>query len=394
MLRRVFRAIGNAFIAIAFVAGVSTPGVVMLSRTAAPKTATTENRVLAARPEWSWDLASIQEFPQAFEKYFDDVFGLRDALTRWHHLANFRVFGISPTSTVVVGKQDWLFLDISMKMFRRETACHEPLLRFQTNLLQQRHDWLTAQGIKYLVVIVPNKPEVYPQYVPSATHQPFPESFGDRFTAYAKEHCTFEVLNLRPALVAASQSEQTYGPGDCHWNDFGGYTGYREIIKALADDFPQLKPLDLTDCTRETRQVTGDVMRIAGFPDITEPRNFIAPVQRRATGLDAWRGIRDWTVTTHVYDERLPTAVILHDSFMTAPSPFLAEHFQTATFRWIYAEFDAAVIAEQKPDIVIQEMVERTIPQLHVNPPEVVPQRSQPAARPPLAVRPQTTTIR
>jgi alginate O-acetyltransferase complex protein AlgJ len=394
MFRRVFRFIGNVLVAMAFVAGISTPAAVMLMREEAPATAATENRVLAERPEWSWNRAAIESFPAAFEKHFDDAFGLRDALTRWHHLANFRVFGNSPTSTVVVGQDGWLFLDYSMKMFRRETPCHEPLLRLQTNLLQQRHDWLAARGIKYLVVIVPNKPEVYPQNVPAATSQPSPESFADRFEAYAKQHCTFEILNLRPALVEASKSELTFGPGDCHWNDFGGFVGYREIIETLSTDFHQLKPIGLADCTRDTREVTADLMHIMGFPELKEPRVFIAPTVRRAQGLDAWRGIKGWTVTTHVDDARLPTAVILHDSFMTAPSPFLAEHFQTATFRWIYAQFDAAAIEQEKPDIVIQEMVERTIPQLHFNPPEILPQHSQPVARPPIAARPQATITR
>lgn len=59
MFRRAVRFIGNMLIGAAFVAGVSTPGVIMLLRTEAPATAATENRVLASRPGWSWDRTAI-----------------------------------------------------------------------------------------------------------------------------------------------------------------------------------------------------------------------------------------------------------------------------------------------------------------------------------------------
>ncbi|MBA3311871.1 MAG: hypothetical protein H0T47_01070 [Planctomycetaceae bacterium] len=389
MARRIVKALSDLLAVLAFVVGISTPGVVMLTRAETPE-ATTENRALAAQPTWSWDWNAASDYPAAFEKFFDDAFGFRATLTRWHHLANFHAFGISPTSTVVVGKDGWLFLDYSMKMYRRETRCTEPELRLQTRLLQERHDWLAAQGIKYLVVLVPNKPEVYPQFVPTATYQPTPESYSDRLEAYAKSHGSFEVLNLRPALIEASKDTATFGASDCHWNAFGGYVGYREIINRLAGLVPGLAPpLTPQQCVMETRPATGDLMHIMGFPELMEPRIFMKPANPRSRGLEQWRGIRGWSVVTNVDDDRLPKAVILHDSFMTAPSPFLAEHFQTANFRWIYTDFDTVAIAELKPDVVIQELVERSVHELHRNPPELAVPNSGPViVHPPLAAGP------
>ena len=376
---RIVRNTSNTLTTLAFVALISAPAVVMLTQES-PTIATTENRRLARMPDWSWDWAAISNFPNAFEKYFSDAFGLRPTLTHWHHSVCFRVFGKSPTDMVVVGKDDWLFLDLSMQMYRRDVSFTDEEVALQASLLQQRHDWLAWRGIKYLVVLVPNKPEVYPEYVPAHTHQRWPENHTDRLEAYAKSHCSFEVLNLRPILAEARKQHETYNPADCHWNDFGAYIGYRAVIDRLTKHFPDMKPLTLEECSVETRQATGDLMWMIGLQEITEPRIFITPKTPRAQGT--WSGVYDATVVMTVDDERLPKAVVMHDSFMTAMHPFLEQHFRETTFRRVYSKIDPRPIVQRKPDIVIQEIVERAMHDLTKNPPHVrvpeTPKRPQP----------------
>lgn len=375
----IVRVLSRAFTALAFVGLVSTPAIVMLTQPP-PTIATSEKRRLARFPDWSWDSVAMNAFPAGFEKYFNDAFGLRPTLTYWHHLASFRLFGKSPTDTVVVGKENWLFLDHSMQMYRRDLSFTDEEVALQARLLQQRHDWLAWRGIKYLVVLVPNKPEVYPEYVPAHSYQHWPENHTDRLEAYAKEHCTFEVLNLRPILTEARTEHSTYNPADCHWNDYGAYVGYRSIVDRLARHFPNMKPLSLEECSVETRQATGDLMWMIGLQEITEPRIFIKPKAPRAQGT--WSGAYDATVVMTVDDEQLPKAVVMHDSFMTAMHPFLEQHFRETTFRRVYSKIDPRPIVQRKPDIVIQEIVERAMHDLTKNPPHVrvpeTPNRPQP----------------
>jgi hypothetical protein len=51
---------------------------------------------------------------------------------------------------------------------------------------------------------------------------------------------------------------------------------------------------------------------------------------------------------------------MFRDSFSTAMLPYLAEHFRSAVFLW--RSFDATVVEQEKPDIVIEEIAERVIP--------------------------------
>jgi hypothetical protein len=53
------------------------------------------------------------------------------------------------------------------------------------------------------------------------------------------------------------------------------------------------------------------------------------------------------------------SAVVVHDSFVLPMQPFLARHFRRSTF--LRAVFAPEVIAAERPDLVIEEMVERVL---------------------------------
>ncbi len=55
---------------------------------------------------------------------------------------------------------------------------------------------------------------------------------------------------------------------------------------------------------------------------------------------------------------RLPRAVVFRDSFASRLAPFLSEHFSRAVYLW-QNDFDANVVLEEHPDVVIQEIVGR-----------------------------------
>jgi hypothetical protein len=55
----------------------------------------------------------------------------------------------------------------------------------------------------------------------------------------------------------------------------------------------------------------------------------------------------------------LPSAVVFHDSFVPAGlEPLLSEHFRRVVYLW-QNEFDVDTIARERPDLVVEEKVER-----------------------------------
>jgi len=60
----------------------------------------------------------------------------------------------------------------------------------------------------------------------------------------------------------------------------------------------------------------------------------------------------------------MPNAVMFHDSFGKSMMPFLSESFGTVRYvdgQWVGSTDMDAIIAETRPDVVIEELVERNI---------------------------------
>ena len=69
---------------------------------------------------------------------------------------------------------------------------------------------------------------------------------------------------------------------------------------------------------------------------------------------------------------RLPQALVLRDSFGEALIPFLAESFRRTVYVWQDAPtFDRDLVVKERPDVVIQEMVERKLAHPDLAPPEL-----------------------
>jgi len=397
MARKPIRSVFDVVTASVFSLAIVIPLAAMTVRTEAPDVST-ENRLPAPKPDWPADRAALAAFPQAFEKYFNDYFGFRQRLNRLHNVAWFHVFGISPHPIVAAGKERTLFVCHEMDNLRAEKPISHELLAWKSKILQQRHDWLAAQGIKYLVVIVPNKATLYPELAPSSVVPMNPKGPAAQLEEHLKKYTNIPVLNLTHTLAEAKAKgdRQIYPHLDAHWNEYGAYVGYRAIVGKLADWFPGMTPIPQDRCVIEERDAPGDLAHIMGFPDLSEKRLFMRPVTHRSKGIDKWGGVLNQSIESNIDDPTLPRAVIMHDSFMTAERLFLGEHFSKARFRWIYTDFDANAVLETKPHVVIHQMIERTVVNgIAVNPAIVTVPPTGPMVEPlPIAERPGDAVVR
>jgi hypothetical protein len=82
-----------------------------------------------------------------------------------------------------------------------------------------------------------------------------------------------------------------------------------------------------------------------------------------ATRGAAWSAANHWRIVSEQPGADLPTAVVFHDSFMGLwLAGLLAQHFGRVVFD--SRPFDQALIDSEHPDIVINEAVERYLPQV------------------------------
>lgn len=65
-------------------------------------------------------------------------------------------------------------------------------------------------------------------------------------------------------------------------------------------------------------------------------------------------------VATECTGADLPRAVVFRDSFFVALIPLLSEHLSRALYIW-HCPFDATIIERERPQLVIEEAVERRL---------------------------------
>jgi hypothetical protein len=321
------------------------------------------------------NLSLIKSHPQAFlkgiELYYNDHFGFRNTLIQAYSITKVLGMGESPSPKVIVGKKGWLFLRTDggfneLDYYRSISPFTPEQLADWKRTLEQKNNLLASQGIRYIFVIAPNKTTIYPEFLPESINRVRQESRLDQLVAYLRANSNVIILDLRDSLLAAKSKNLIYARRDTHWNDLGAFVAYQEIIKRLAIWYPNLKALPRSDFELNVSYDDSDLINMVGLTDILKdeileliPRN-----PRLANRIDGEIYKPDvpkfqQPFATELQDSSLPRVVMFRDSFTSALSPFLSEHFKRILYLW--QDFDLEVVKKERPDIVIEEMVERRL---------------------------------
>ncbi len=328
----------------------------------------TEKRFLASAPGLDGQLGTWLAFPRAFEAWYDDHVGFRTALIRANAFMRIEAFGVSPTESLIVGKDDWLFFgDPDAIAHYRGTAPLSPAaLERWARVVIERRDWLSAQGVAYLLVLVPDKHLVYPEFMPASLPRIGDVHPLDQLATYLAQETDVPVLDLRPTLLDAKKTTRVYHRTDSHWNDVGAHFAYSAILERLRGLVPALADADVTpvEYTREDTPGLG-LASIVGLQSVyreellgaekTAPRSSPRP-EHRARYAERERTLQP--LAHGVDDARLPRAVVFRDSFGNALIPYLSENFSRILYVW-NRDVDPRVVEIERPDVVIQEVVGR-----------------------------------
>jgi alginate O-acetyltransferase complex protein AlgJ len=292
---------------------------------------------------------------------------------QWQAAFRLQVLRVSPSPTVVRGKDGWLFYadDGALDDHLNVVPLSDADLRRWTTTLQHTQDWLAARGIAYLFVIAPDKHAVYPEFLPDGLQRRPGPSRADQVVAHLRTHSTVQVLDLRPALLDAKRDARIYHRTDSHWNDLGALVASQQILGRLHEltggRLPSLAPAPASAFDRRDGRAPGkDLARMLGLEtwlSEDDPRlrahdaraRVVDPPDRQAgddPGYDIGR------IATEVAQPDLPRAVVYRDSFGSALVPFLSEHFSRALYLWEY-DVDPRTIDHERPQVVIHEWASR-----------------------------------
>ena len=327
------------------------------------------------RPMAPWPAFALStSFPPNFEHAFADRFGGRDVLIRAHHASLLEFFGVSALATVMPGRAGWYYwlgedgssLD---RHYRGVADFPKSYVDATTAELIRRNDWLAARGIAYVVAIVPEKFTIYPEFLPSwvaKSAQPSPYDF----VVAALQASRVALIDLRPALRAAKARDRVYYQTDSHWNYNGALIGYDTIMREAQRQLPANRMSKIVPAQRPTYNpgidfYSGDLIGMLGLPGRIR-ENDVAPLGKVLADTTSRCAKRvdppvAPDIESYVCDRpELPRAVVYRDSMAIPLIPMLAENFSRVIFV-SSRNLDPALIEREKPDIVIEEMVERTL---------------------------------
>ena len=360
----------DAIVATLFGAALALTGLAAL-KTPAQTTLDLENRSIAAWPRF----APSPTFTADFERAFGDRFGARTALFRLHHVALAELFGVSPVANVLLGRDDWLyFLGEDGKSldrhFRGTLATAEADIVAVTAELRRRERFLASLNIPYVITIVPEKFTIYPEHLPSWAVKSAAPTPLDRLATALLAEPRLRFVDLRASLRAGKTGAQLYYATDSHWNMLGAAVGYAELMREVqraipAGRLPAIAPAALPPYVPGVDVYRGDLARLIGLPARYREPDYAPfakvlgdPSSRCAKRSDAGA---DAGFEFYACDRPgLPRAVVYRDSMAIPLLPLLSENFS----RVVYVssqQLDPALILRERPDVVIEEMVERLL---------------------------------
>jgi alginate O-acetyltransferase complex protein AlgJ len=337
-----------------------------------------ENRELAPLPRIDGSPGSIAQLPAGFSAWFDDHFGFRSLLVRWYGESRLFVLRTSPSAAVIEGEHGWFFYgeDKSVEDYANvEPMSDEALANWRAAILRAR-DWLRARNVAYVFTIAPDKHVIYADEMPRTLARVGELSRTDQlFTALQD---TGLAVDLRGSELEAKTRERVYQQTDTHWNDRGALVAYQQIIRAVRARVPRTPPAwARTDFIAEEHSIEG--LDLAGMMGLTrvlrEVDLTLVPRRPRRARVIEPAGAKptdeEGRLVTEIDDPSLPRAVIFRDSFTSRLVPFLSEHFSRVVYLW-QNDFDAAVVTNEQPDVVIQQIVGRHLYNF-IPSPELVP---------------------
>jgi len=336
-----------------------------------------EKRNLTPRPQLPKNISELIAFPNKFNAYYADHFGLREFFTKTYFKISHKLNGQPASEDVTIGKDGWMFLgsikpgytgygDPMGDITNINLYTEEELKEFAQSLTKIKN-WLHKQNIEYIYTIAPNKHTVYFDKLPDYISKKNKYSATEQLISYLKAHTDITIVELGEALSKAKKDHQLYYKTDTHWNYYGANIAQFEIMKAIEQKFPGKISASLHPSTQfiNSKRSGGDLALFANISNLSEDDPHPVFVDNCSKG-DILVSKNDAQPFTTTCSQKKLNALIFRDSFFIALQPYFSRKLKTATFipERINIQSLKKYITIAKPDIVIDEIIERTHPYL------------------------------
>lgn len=323
-----------------------------------------ENRKLSDAPKLS--MKGIFSYPEKASSFVEEHYAFRNTFFFSNALLHAKLLGESALyDKVIMGKKGWFFENEigSIKDLRRLTKIEKGEMEIVISTLKQRLRWLDKRGIKYYLLIPPNKNRIYPEFMPDA-FKVMDHAGHCRLDYYKKEilsQTNAKIIDPTDSLYVGKKRKDVYFSTDTHWNLYGGFLGYQALMDVMMKDFPQLHKMQESDFEiSESFSREGDLSGMLSLNNIYRRKEY-SFVYRDTTFSLGYPESSDIFIrysNNHTIDTANLKLLMFRDSYANYLIPFLNMHFKESVYIWNY-EFMNKVVEEEKPDVIVFESLQR-----------------------------------
>lgn len=325
-----------------------------------------ENRTMASLNDLN--NKTILEYPAVLSAYADDHFAFRNLLFSAHSVFKAKLFRTaSLPDQVIMGKNGWFFKNdpYAIRDARKINQFTQADIDQMVFILKERLNWLNQRGIRYYIIVPPNHDRIYRENFPDK-YSIVPNYGHDRLDYYKKilqEKLNFTIVDPTDSLMKYKLLYDVYFSTDTHWNLFGAWVGYRNLMDQIRKDFPNLTPVEFHQLSiRDSFTNRGDLSAMLGMEEVYKRKEYLIDLKIPGQTLNFPQSAEMIfnNVNEHTIDSSQLKLMVFRDSYSNDLMPFLNLHFREAKYVWSYA-FMPDLVEDFKPDIVILEVQQRAM---------------------------------
>lgn len=339
------------------------------------KVSPSENRILASFPqifdEKTGQISKGISFD--FSTWLKDNIGFRESFIKLNTAINYKIFNQTNNNDVVIGKDNWLFLmqDWVLADVQHTNSLDDEKIDYYKKRYSEITKHFKDLGTDFMITVFPHKSTMYSEYLPDTILTNSNKSLLNIMKDDFEKNKNFDLNVPLEALQKAKESRVIYSKAydNSHWNNYGGFIGYTELMNQAKNYIPNLKILSEDDfnITPFEREVH------IGGSLLTKETDYDFKLKKSATAVsdksffdkinyqskDPWKSYNYFRNT----DASLPKAIVVGDSYVWMfMLPNMSESFSQLVF---IHQADIgnlnALYNLIKPDIVIGAGLDNTM---------------------------------
>lgn len=272
---------------------------------------------------------------------------------------------------VIVGQSDWLFLN------ENNIPYYRGINKIATGSEMKKHiesyvrlnEMCKTVGKDFVILICPEKEEIYPEYMPTMEIVDSTEVPID-VREYIKKYTDIKYLYPKEELIKYKKNYLVYKKYDSHWNTIGGYIAANELKKALGLDVIPLRDLKL----KKEPALDADLAYYGNTSVDSLPMSFKYVFENYKSNhyperIFANNPVTLDSYTTHCKQGFDKKVFVIGDSFRESMQEFIVKDFKELYYNTFTNAAEGFIIEEVKrADAIVITLVERNegivLPQL------------------------------